>query len=62
MTDKESEFTEEYTKDADAILLDKSNFVVDPSQIILATSDRQKLKFNLIQWLAESPNLTVKSQ
>ncbi|MFM6137568.1 MAG: Mu transposase C-terminal domain-containing protein [Sphaerospermopsis kisseleviana] len=62
MKDEESEFTEEYTKDADAILLDKSNFVVDPSQIILATSDRQKLKFNLIQWLAESPNLTIKSQ
>ena len=62
MADEEFEFTEELTQVPDAILLDKSNFVVDPSQIILETSDRQKLTFNLIQWLAESPNRTIKSQ
>jgi len=62
MADEEFEFTEELTQVPDAILLDKSNFVVDPSQIILETSDRHKLTFNLVQWLAESPNRTIKSQ
>ncbi|WP_035082862.1 Mu transposase C-terminal domain-containing protein [Aphanizomenon flos-aquae] len=62
MADEEFEFTEDSTQVPEAILLDKSNFVVDPSQIILATSDRHKLTFNLIQWLAESPNRTIKSQ
>ncbi len=62
MADEEFEFTKELTQVPDAILLDKSNFVVDPSQIILETSDRQKLTFHLIQWLAESPNRTIKSQ
>ncbi|MEH1851988.1 MAG: Mu transposase C-terminal domain-containing protein [Nostoc sp.] len=62
MEDKQFEFTEELTQAPDAIFLDKSNFVVDPSQIILETSDRHKLTFNLIQWLAESPNRTIKSQ
>jgi putative transposase len=62
MEDKQFEFTEELTQAPDAIFLDKSNFVVDPSQIILETSDRHKLTFNLIQWLAESPNRMIKSQ
>lgn len=62
MADKQFEFTEELTQAPDSIFLDKSNFVVDPSQIILETSDRHKLTFNLIQWLAESPNRTIKSQ
>ncbi len=62
MTDKQFEFTEESRQAPDAIFLDKSNFIVDPSQIILETSDRHKLTFNLIQWLAESPNRTIKSQ
>ncbi|MDZ8095788.1 MAG: Mu transposase C-terminal domain-containing protein [Nostoc sp. DedQUE05] len=62
MADKQFEFTEELRQAPDAIFLDKSNFVVDPSQIILETSDRHKLTFNLIEWLAESPNRTIKSQ
>ncbi|HLP89826.1 MAG TPA: Mu transposase C-terminal domain-containing protein [Nostocaceae cyanobacterium] len=62
MVDQQFESNEGLTENPDAILLDKSNFVVDPSQIILATSDKHKLKFNLIQWLAESPNVTIKSQ
>ncbi|QLE48309.1 DDE-type integrase/transposase/recombinase [Nostoc sp. C057] len=62
MADKQIEFTEESTQVPDAIFLDKNNFVVDPSQIILETSDRHKLAFNLIQWLAESPNRMIKSQ
>ncbi|MEH2126909.1 transposase [Nostoc sp.] len=62
MADKQFEFTKKLTQVPDAIFLDKSNFVIDPSQIILETSDRHKLIFNLIQWLAESPNRTIKSQ
>jgi len=62
MVDKEFEFTEELTQAPEAISLGENNFTVDPSQIILETSDRHKLTFNLIQWLAESPNRTIKSQ
>ncbi len=42
MADKQFEFTEKSTQAPDAIFLDKSNFVVNPSQIILETSDRHK--------------------
>ncbi|KYC40718.1 transposase [Scytonema hofmannii PCC 7110] len=62
MLDEEFEFTEELTQAPDVIVLDKSHFVVDPSQIILQTSDKHKLRFNLIKWFAESPNITIKSQ
>ncbi|MBD2452402.1 Mu transposase C-terminal domain-containing protein [Nostoc sp. FACHB-152] len=62
MADEEFEFTEELTETSETIFLGENNFSVDPSQIILDTSDRHKLTFNLIQWLAESPNRTIKSQ
>ena len=62
MADEQFELTEEFTQVPETIFLGESNFAVDPSQIILETSDRHKLTFNLIQWLAESPNRTIKSQ
>lgn len=53
---------EELTQATDGVFLSESNFEVDPLNIILQASDTQKLKFNLIQWLAESPNRSIKSQ
>jgi|SRR6478672_5565021 len=47
---------------SEALLLNESNFTADPYRIILETSDKQKLKYKLIQWLAESPNRSIKSQ
>jgi len=52
----------ELAEDLDTLYLSESNFEVEPSQILRETADQHKLKFNLIQWLAESPNLTIKSQ
>lgn len=62
MADEKFELTEEFTQLHEAVFLGESNFIVDPSQIILETSDKHKLTFNLMQWLAESPNRTIKSQ
>ena len=62
MLDNPSGITEELTQDLDTLCLSESNFEVDPSQILRETADKHKLKFNLIQWLAESPNRTLKSQ
>ena len=62
MLDDPSELTEELTQDLDTLCFGESNFEVNPSQILLETADQHKLKFNLIQWLAESPNRTIKSQ
>lgn len=62
MPDTEFGLTGELTQITEAIFLSESNFVVDPLHIILESSDSQKLKFNLIQWLAESPNRQIKSQ
>ena len=62
MLDDPSELTEEWTEDLDTLYLGESNFEVDPSKILRETADKHKLKFNLIQWLVESPNRTIKSQ
>jgi putative transposase len=62
MLDDPSELTEAWAQDLDTLCLSQSNFEVDPSKILLETADKHKLKFNLIQWLAESPNRTIKSQ
>jgi putative transposase len=62
MLDDPSDLTEELTQDLDSLYLSESNFEAEPSQILLETADKHKLKFNLIQWLAESPNRTIKSQ
>ena len=37
-------------------------FDTDPSKILLESSDPQKLRFRLIEWLAEAPNRKVKAE
>ncbi|MBW4421076.1 MAG: transposase family protein [Myxacorys californica WJT36-NPBG1] len=46
----------------DAVLLSDRAFDIDPSQILIESSDPDKLRFRLIQWLAESPNRKVKTE
>src|SRR6476620_707537 len=62
MATEEFGLTAEYPQAPEALVLSESNFNTDPSRIVLEASDRDKLKFNLIQWLAESPNRSIKSQ
>ncbi|MBW4539148.1 MAG: Mu transposase C-terminal domain-containing protein [Myxacorys chilensis ATA2-1-KO14] len=49
-------------QDFDAVLLSDRAFDTDPSQILIESSDPHKLRFRLMQWLAESPNRKVKAE
>lgn len=48
--------------DIDEAALGDRNFDADPLDILIESSDPQKLRFQLIQWLAESPNRKVKTE
>ena len=43
----------------DEVVLSDRAFNTDPSQILIESSDPQKLRFRLIEWLAEAPNRKV---
>lgn len=49
-------------QDFDEVLLSDRAFDTDPSAILIESSDPQKLKFRLIEWLAQSPNQEVKTE
>lgn len=44
------------------MLLSDRAFDTNPSQILIESSDPQKLRFRLIEWLASSPNRKVKAE
>ncbi|NET53102.1 MAG: transposase family protein, partial [Merismopedia sp. SIO2A8] len=46
----------------DEVLLSDRLFDTDPSQVLIDSANPQKLRFQLIQWLAESPNRKVKGE
>jgi putative transposase len=46
----------------DEVVLSDRAFDTDPSRILLESSDPQKLRFRLIEWLAEAPNRKVKAE
>ena len=46
----------------DEVLLSDRAFDTNPSRILLESSDPHKLRFRLIEWLAESPNRKVKAE
>lgn len=48
--------------DLDGVLLSDRAFDTNPSKILVQSSDPQKLRFQLIEWLAESPNRKVKAE
>ena len=49
-------------QELDEVLLSDRAFNTDPSQILIESSDPQKLRFRLIEWLAEAPNRKVKAE
>ena len=49
-------------QELDEVLLSDRVFDTDPYQILIESSDPQKLRFCLIEWLAESPNRKVKAE
>uniref|UniRef100_UPI00286EA6AC hypothetical protein n=1 Tax=Chamaesiphon sp. VAR_69_metabat_338 TaxID=2964704 RepID=UPI00286EA6AC len=48
--------------DSELVSLSDRAFETDPSRILLESSDPQKLRFRLIEWLAASPNRKVKAE
>jgi putative transposase len=46
----------------DEVLLSDRAFDTDPSKILIESSDPQKLRFRMIEWLAEAPNRKVKAE
>ncbi|WP_171576172.1 Mu transposase C-terminal domain-containing protein [Leptolyngbya sp. Cla-17] len=46
----------------DEVMLSDRAFDTDPAKIVLDASEPQKLRFRLIEWLAESPNRKVKAE
>lgn len=62
MDDRQTEPLETTSLDFDEILLSDRAFDTDPLQILIESADPQKLRFRLIEWLAESPNRKVKAE
>jgi putative transposase len=49
-------------QDFDEVLLSDRAFDTDPSAILIESSDPHKMRFRLIEWLAESPTREVKTE
>lgn len=49
-------------QELDRVVLRDRAFEVDPAKILLESTDPQKLRFRLIEWLAAAPNRKVKAQ
>ena len=61
MDDSQVEFLESASVRSDEVLLSDRAFDTDPSKIVLDASEPQKLRFRLIEWLADSPTPKVKA-
>ena len=61
MDDSQVEFLESASVRSDEVLLSDRSFDTDPSKIVLDASEPQKLRFRLIEWLADSPTPKVKA-
>lgn len=62
MDESQVEFLEPTSLASDEVLLSDRAFNTDPSKILVESSDPHKLRFRLIEWLAEAPNRKVKSE
>lgn len=60
--DKSQVALEADLQEFDEVVLSDRAFDTDPSQILIESSDPQKLRFRLIEWLAEAPNRKVKAE
>jgi hypothetical protein len=47
---------------SDEVVLGKHNFITDPSQVVIEAADPHRLRYRLIEWLAEAPNRKIKSE
>lgn len=47
---------------SDEVVLSDRAFDTDLSKILIESSDPQKLRFRLIEWLTSSPNRKVKAE
>lgn len=62
MNNGQAELLDSASLDCDEVVLSDRAFNTDPSQILIESSDPQKLRFRLTQWLAESSNRKVKAE
>jgi putative transposase len=62
MDTSQIEYSEFEAQEPDRLLLSDRAFDTDPSKILIESSDPQKLRFRMIEWLAESPNRKVKAE
>ncbi|HEY9699030.1 MAG TPA: Mu transposase C-terminal domain-containing protein [Trichocoleus sp.] len=62
MDESQTEFLQFDSVASDEVLLSDSAFDIDPSKILIESSDPHKLRFRLIEWLAQSPNRKVKAE
>lgn len=62
MDDSQVAYLELEAKSLDEVVLSDRTFETDPSKILVESADKQKLRFRLIEWLAESPNRKVKAE
>ena len=62
MDTSQFEYSEFEVQEPDRLFLSDRAFGTDPSKILLEASDPQKLRFRMIEWLAESSNRKVKAE
>lgn len=62
MDSSQVEFLEGSSVASDEVLFSDRAFDTDPFKVLIESSDPQKLRFRLIEWLSESPNRKVKAE
>ncbi len=62
MDDSQIAYLDTDLQDSDEVLLNVCAFDTDPSKILIESSDPHKLRFRLIEWLAEAPNRKIKAE
>jgi putative transposase len=62
MDETHAAYLDRDSQDLDEVVLDDRTLDVDPFEVLLESSDPHRLRFRLIEWLAESPNRRVKSE
>lgn len=62
MNESQEEHPDFTSPACDGLMLGDRAFDTDPTKILLESSDRHKLRYQLIQWLAEAPIREVKSE
>jgi putative transposase len=61
MDESQVQAFEDEALSSDEVVLGEHNFITDPSQVVIEAADPHRLRYRLIEWLAEAPNRKVKS-